>query len=1232
MRVVEYAGNPFVWDDSFTTVNSPVLSLDFYDSNITEVAIESLSEPNPILTTLLDISFAQGGGLLNETFADPNDTIVAFRADLTDAVRFSLDSSDEDQTEAVTVVNSTTEGGLLNETSDNLTSTVAPNKSFKIGYDPNGIPSAKIFIPHNTFNFTGLCYIMMQIQNISNETLISVFNYSLEIAELSCRYWDPENETWQTSGCQAEPESTLTKTVCSCTHLTNFGAGNFYTPVNKIDFDTVFEKFLSLNENPVVFSVVICIFVFYLLLLWFLRKQDRKDQLRWSLLPLIDNNPEDNYHYEMIVNTGMRSGASTRSNISFKLTGEHSDTGTRVLKDNYGKKFAAGSVNRYLLSVSRSLGAPTHLRIWHDSSGIGDYASWYLQHVTIRDLQTGKRYYFICENWLSLTEGDGKIARSLGVSVTEAAVKFKTLFGRKSLEGLTDEHIWFSMFQRPTKSTFTRVQRLTCSLSILFSYLLVNAMFYRSSEGGTKTGSFAIGPITISLRHIYIGVMSAFFLLPVSLVIVAIFRHSKQRNKVTGTRKDSPSEQNKVEGKSDSATPVDESNNTKKQKQKCGLPWWFVYVGWVYAILSTLACAFFVILYSLQWGSSKSQAWLVSCVTSLLQSIFLIEPGKIILLSMVFAFVGLVKKKTLQSLDIIDDDPPSEQKDKKTSEPEPHKIQGDPTGADTSAVVEGELDEAQVEVSRLRLVKESKMCSILNGVGVYTLFIIAIMVLSTNVTEPHSHYLVKAVKDSFNMKSIPHKNEDVLKWFQDALVPTLYTKRLYNGKLANLSTIFGDGLNYRIGSPRLRQQRYRKSECLTTVERGSAKEIGCKTDTDGSYYSDQPKPVPVKNQDINGGVRRRSVPVSITPNTSDYWNEHLVEHEYTIRGVHDSYNSRGLVANLGRSRESALRVTDKLLNVEWIDRFTQVMMFEMTLYNPAYSMFSSVVIIFEFPLQGGIDTTIDIQVLRLLQNMTFDQIDFLLFICLGVLLIVTIVKAVSVVKAIVRQKVKYLKDFWNWLEFGIVVCSIITFIMAITSEVISSQDLSQYSAEKHIQIRHITELYKIYSTALSLVVFMSILRYLQLLRFNKRLLLLSTTLKFAWLNMKGFFWVYLVVTLAFAHMGNIAMGKIIEAFSTMESSLSYLLTISVGSSRYFDAITVLMPRFGEMFLMVYTLFMITFILNIFIAIITEAYESAKDYLEQQQNQFEMVDYMKQRFKDTAYMQFGVDLAVLSTKG
>mgnify|MGYP002787401723 CR=1 FL=1 len=42
----------------------------------------------------------------------------------------------------------------------------------------------------------------------------------------------------------------------------------------------------------------------------------------------------------------------------------------------------------------RPLGDLTYLRIWHDNSGLGDYASWYLKFVIIQDLQTKQKYYF----------------------------------------------------------------------------------------------------------------------------------------------------------------------------------------------------------------------------------------------------------------------------------------------------------------------------------------------------------------------------------------------------------------------------------------------------------------------------------------------------------------------------------------------------------------------------------------------------------------------------------------------------------------------------------------------------------------------------------------------------------------------------------------------------------------------------------------------------------------------
>ena len=49
--------------------------------------------------------------------------------------------------------------------------------------------------------------------------------------------------------------------------------------------------------------------------------------------------------------------------------------------------------------------------------------------------------------------------------------------------GFREEHIWFSVFHRPSRSTFTSVQRLTCCLSLITGYMLSNIMFYGVDEG-----------------------------------------------------------------------------------------------------------------------------------------------------------------------------------------------------------------------------------------------------------------------------------------------------------------------------------------------------------------------------------------------------------------------------------------------------------------------------------------------------------------------------------------------------------------------------------------------------------------------------------------------------------------------------------------------------------------------------------------------------------------------------
>lgn len=52
------------------------------------------------------------------------------------------------------------------------------------------------------------------------------------------------------------------------------------------------------------------------------------------------------------------------------------------------KGFSVGSVRRFVMSVPKQIEDPSVLRIWHDNSGDGNDASWYLSKVVLEDIQT----------------------------------------------------------------------------------------------------------------------------------------------------------------------------------------------------------------------------------------------------------------------------------------------------------------------------------------------------------------------------------------------------------------------------------------------------------------------------------------------------------------------------------------------------------------------------------------------------------------------------------------------------------------------------------------------------------------------------------------------------------------------------------------------------------------------------------------------------------------------------
>ncbi|CAF1671167.1 unnamed protein product, partial [Didymodactylos carnosus] len=75
---------------------------------------------------------------------------------------------------------------------------------------------------------------------------------------------------------------------------------------------------------------------------------------------------------------------------------------------------------------------------------------------------------------------------------------------------------------------------------------------------------------------------------------------------------------------------LEESTPNKLEDKTRTLPHWTIYIAWTLVILSILTCSFFVILYSMEWGKTRSNEWLTTMMLSFGQSILVIDPLKVL--------------------------------------------------------------------------------------------------------------------------------------------------------------------------------------------------------------------------------------------------------------------------------------------------------------------------------------------------------------------------------------------------------------------------------------------------------------------------------------------------------------------------------------------------------------------------------------------------------------------------
>ncbi|XP_071500737.1 lipoxygenase homology domain-containing protein 1-like [Diadema antillarum] len=142
-----------------------------------------------------------------------------------------------------------------------------------------------------------------------------------------------------------------------------------------------------------------------------------KDDGQTSRVLIVEDGQKMEYKpkipYEMTVFTGDVQNAGTDAVISLTVYGTNGYSNEIVLDKN-GDRFERGREDLIKLELE-DIAPLKKIRIGHN--GKGSRTDWFLDKVTLRNMETGDLTTFKCEGWLSKTLGDKKTVRELAAIV-----------------------------------------------------------------------------------------------------------------------------------------------------------------------------------------------------------------------------------------------------------------------------------------------------------------------------------------------------------------------------------------------------------------------------------------------------------------------------------------------------------------------------------------------------------------------------------------------------------------------------------------------------------------------------------------------------------------------------------------------------------------------------------------------------------------------------------------------
>ncbi|XP_035227906.1 polycystin-2-like isoform X2 [Stegodyphus dumicola] len=530
-------------------------------------------------------------------------------------------------------------------------------------------------------------------------------------------------------------------------------------------------------------------------------------------------------------------------------------------------------------------------------------------------------------------------------------------------------------------------------------------------------------------------------------------------------------------------------------------------------------------------------------------------------------------------------------------------------------VVYQPVDLEALEEARKEREKELKMYSVIQEISAYFLFLWVIMILSYGNRDPNNFYLREALVNGFIKPGdlwVEFNNVNTEKkfwnWTYTALVPELFAGRWYNDRdPLGLRLYLDDRNNLKIGYAVLRQVRIQPRSCKVSwlIEEITPEcaGFGSVAFEDGTLYTK--------------GWRKVNSTETLVPPEYKYLTASQLK-GYPFWGQVDWYGGGGYVVPLEAERDSDIKVLlQRLKRLEregWIDKYTRAVFVEFGTYNAQVNLFCAITILAEFIPGGGVIPYYHIDPLRLLNYHTgfgfFQAVTEIVFV------IFTIFFTVRELRRMIREGREYFRQYWNVAEFLSLIVSYTgianhVYKMFVISEIL--RKFTETEGRGYVKLQEAVLLDELFCYQIGFVMSISTLKFLKLLRFNKRIGILSSTLRVCAEELQSYSVCLMVVFMAFVILFWLLLGRFVHEFSTFVYSFESCISMMLKKFNYEDMYAA-QPIFTPIAFFTFSLATAVVLINILLSIIIRSFENVKRDVSLQSNEYEILDFFINRVK------------------